>query len=150
MKVICEVCKKEFNEFPSRIKLGRGKYCSKECFGLGHGKKMVGRFRGINNPCFKGGRINDNGYISILFSTLSPNEQTLMHEDTRYKGKYVFEHRLVMAKHLNRSLKMYEIIHHRNGIKTDNRLENLELLIVGNHSIGHQTICPKCGHQFIS
>lgn len=69
---------------------------------------------GINNPLWKGGkRINKNGYVDVLLTAGS--------------DKYVSEHRVVMETHLGRPLFPDETVHHRNGIRHDNRIENLEL-----------------------
>lgn len=74
--------------------------------------------RGEKSGRWTGGRKRDGGYIRI---------KKRDHPNADCNG-YVAEHRLVMEEHLGRYLESWEIIHHINGIKDDNRVENLELL----------------------
>lgn len=67
---------------------------------------------------WKGGRVKLRGYI-LIYKPDHPNA---------INKRYVFEHRLVIEKKIGRYLERWEIVHHINGIKDDNRLENLELL----------------------
>lgn len=58
------------------------------------------------------------------------------HPNADSSGKIV-EHVLVMAEHLGRPIRPEETIHHRNGVRDDNRLENLELWSSG-HPFGQR------------
>ncbi len=88
--------------------------------------------KGELSRSWKGGRVKDTyGYIKVR---LEPDD--FFYAMSEKVNHYVLEHRLVMAKHLNRCLLPWEVVHHKNGIKTDNILENLELLnCKGKHNI---------------
>lgn len=78
-----------------------------------------GRFiKGERNTGWKGGRVSaGQGYVRI-WKPDHPNNN----------GGYVLEHRLVMEKKLGRYLKKIEVVHHINGVRDDNREENLVVL----------------------
>ena len=56
------------------------------------------------------------------------------------------EHRYAMGQILGRPLRENEFVHHRNGIKTDNLPENLELVLQNPHTGSIQ--CPFCAKEF--
>lgn len=72
----------------------------------------------LRNPRGHGRYTNLDGYVLVYVK-----------ENGQRKGDYVLEHRLVMERVTGRSLLPNENVHHKNGIRDDNRPENLELWV---------------------
>ena len=70
---------------------------------------------GVGNPKWKGGRKKHSGYIAILMPDYPSCDCS----------GYVLEHRLIVEQQIGRYLSTEEQCHHINGIKDDNRPENL-------------------------
>jgi len=102
---ICFNCQKEFSHYKYEKRI----YCSHKC-------------ANARGPAGKGGRIISCGYILIW----QP------HHPFADRRGYVSEHRLVMEKKIGIFLEKGEVVHHKNGNRADNRVENLQLF--RNHS----------------
>ena len=85
---------------------------------------------------WKGGKMMVGGYIYIYSK----------HHPQAVKDGYVCEHRLVMEKYLQRFLLPKEVVHHLDGNKQNNKIENLELISsTGKHYIQHHVKRNKKG-----
>lgn len=94
--------------------------------------------RGEQNPNWKCGWYLDRYGYKIL--RLQPDDFFYSMADGR---GYVREHRLIMAKHFNRCLLPWEVVHHKNGVKDDNKLENLQLLPTGVYHVSDSSLKQK-------
>ncbi len=118
---VCDECGNVF-----RPKRKTSKYCSRPCMWVnngGHNKKIECWWK------------NARGYIE---------GKIWIDENTQIRVK---QHRWVMEKHLGRKLLKTEDVHHLNGIKDDNRIENLELINHGKHSSRSNKIRKGCKYE---
>lgn len=99
-------------------------YCGYRC--------MQAAQRGSGHPLWKGGKVvDDDGYFRV-----------------RVGQRYVPEHRLLMEQHLGRKLIRGEHVHHLNGDKQDNRLENLVVMGWREHGLLHKEAQPVLGRRW--
>ena len=83
--------------------------------------------RGAKAPNWNGGRHMHNGYIEI-YAPKHPHKN---------KRNCIYEHQKVMEDYLGRYLEKGEVVHHKDLCKTNNNIENLQLLTMSEHSKSH-------------
>lgn len=155
MKINCVICDKEFNLKPyriNRLRLGKAS-CSKECLKLyksqimkGQGNHQFGLI-GDKNSSFKGSEtISNYGYIlEYCDDHPRPHDKSIKNKGVRVKQhRLVIErnHKLFDEKYFDNIdgwiiLKEIYDVHHINEIRTDNRLENLQILTRSEHTSLH-------------
>jgi hypothetical protein len=123
----CGVCQNTIRHWMTKFKIP---FRGKEIYHTAEFKeKQRIAHRGARNHAWRGGRVlGPRGYVFI---------KALQHPMTDYRG-YVLEHRLVMAAALGRSLDSNELVHHENGNRADNRLDNLRIVSRKEHPTLHQ------------
>lgn len=121
----CKICNKFFK--PRKVS---NIYCCNECFYISKRGPKPEKRKPITWS------INPRGYVAgkIWISET--------------KQKNIKQHRWVMEQHLGRKLSKDEDVHHINGVKTDNRIENLQILSHSDHSKLHtKTQIRRKGHK---
>lgn len=126
----CAECSKEFRTYPSKLKLGRGKYCSKDCSDKNTLIKK-GQTLSPENKFKKGQKAHNyiGSRLTIARSGGKPYKLIYAPEHPHAtKAGYVREHRLVMEEHLGRLLELHEIVHHKDSDTLNNDISNLEVM----------------------
>lgn len=116
-------------------------YCSRKCGTTAAYRSLPPEQRRYENArAYKGGRQYRGGYVFVLVGPDHPG----VHGTTK---RYLPEHRLVMEQVIGRPLSKDERVHHKNGVRDDNRPENLELWQHA-HPAGQRSEerqhCPTC------
>ena len=148
--LICTYCNTGFellsSERRAREKNGRKiKYCSKKCEGLARRKRIPVKCKNCGNK-FETTRNTfcSRECVAEYAKNTGIRKKKGYWYENGYKVLYldgdksIKEHRKIMEEHLGRKLKPYEVVHHINGDRSDNRIENLELMTWGEHSRLHR------------
>lgn len=125
----CDICDKEIYRRPNLLIKNKGKFCSTACrnkkYPLKDGSNFPPPKYGKDNHFWKGGitsKKSKGNYTGVKY-VRCPIEFISMSR----KDGYITEHRLVMAKFLQRNLTKTEVVHHIDHNPSNNNIENLML-----------------------
>lgn len=93
---------------------------------------------GDRNARWAGDRLRtEHGYIAVKVPADHPHAWG---PPRLKRHKYAYEHVVMMMVHIGRPLRPGEVVHHRNGKRDDNRLDNLELTTKSEHAREHSDV----------
>ena len=145
--LICKICKKKFDIYENdhRIKNKKNIYCSKKCSddALKKGKIVKCKY------CEKEFYSTRNEFCSkkCVYEYKKKNYNHKTYIENGYEVKYIKNynkkgnvkvHRYVMEQYLDRKLRPDEVVHHIDGNKLNNNIENLKIMTRGEHSKLHR------------
>lgn len=155
--IICETCGKNFQEFPSELKFRKKiRFCSQTCAGISRLKQVRLKCADCDKSITKTPyqiKTYKNLYCNRLcaisaFRKNPPTKKNGWWWEDGYKvlynkGNHIKEHIFIMQNSIGRKLGKDEIVHHKNGDKGDNRIENLEVMGRAEHASHHQKGVPE-------
>ena len=109
--VVCSACGTSLKKRKCNIVNNKNYFCSKKCESKYNNFGENVELRGSYTDC--------GGYKYY-----------------KINGKYMAEHRIIVERNIKRPLKSWEFVHHLNGIRKDNRIENLVIVTNKTHESG--------------
>lgn len=147
----CDICNKNYITFKHNLK-DKSKQICKDCSNKINGKLKRGKISGKkgksfthlqkeNSPRWKGGRyINKAGYVMIAVKSGSVNRKSGWEN-------YRPEHIINIEKHIGRKLTKEECVHHVDGNRQNNHLDNLALILSNEHHRKTHMSLQRIGYE---
>lgn len=145
--MMCQICKKEFKIYANdyRVKEGKNIYCSKKCSNEASKKGNIVKCKYCNKKFYS--TRNDFCSKKCVYEYKKKNYIHRPYDEGDYKAIYIEGynkrgnaklHRYIMEQYLGRKLTNNEVVHHIDGNKQNNNINNLKVMTRGEHSRLHR------------
>ena len=142
LRTKCEICQLVFYVKNTYFKNRNRRFCSAQCRNVFFARMPVVKECILCKKPFKDKTGGDRVYCSLNcywanLKKIHPRGDKKSYLKVKINGKRLSEHRYLIEKSIGRKLLRSEIVHHLNGDKHDNRLENLKIITQSEHIKEH-------------